>query len=175
MRPILRAVARWPSEGAMAPGGSCTGLAGALTDPARASASSARARAGIQPDERRSGEVIFGGSQLRYTLRVRLERAVRIKQVHRYRYHSMKPLAALLAILAGSAIALAVGLIMTWIVILFAPEQAALARAVVTFTLFAAVTSGSFYAQQRERGWRLAAHAATLAMFAVTVWLYWPK
>lgn len=95
----------------------------------------------------------------------------------------MKPLAALLAILAGSAIALAVGLIMTWIVILFlpadearfAPEQAALARAVVTFTLFAAVTSGSFYAQQRERGWRLAAHAATVGMFAVTVWLYWPK
>jgi hypothetical protein len=95
----------------------------------------------------------------------------------------MRPLAALLAILAGSAIALASGLLMTWIVILFlpadearfAPEHAALVRAVVVFTAFAAVTSASFYAQQRERRWRLPAHAATLVMFAVAVWLYWPK
>ncbi|HYM29394.1 MAG TPA: hypothetical protein VET66_14685 [Steroidobacteraceae bacterium] len=83
----------------------------------------------------------------------------------------------------GSAVALASGLIMTWIVILllpadearFAPEQPALIRAVVVFTLFAALTAGSFYGELRERGWRLGAHAATLAMFAVTVWLYWPK
>lgn len=101
----------------------------------------------------------------------------------KYGDHSMRPLAALLAILAGSAIALAVGLIMTWIVILFlpadearfAPEHAALVRAVLIFALFAAAASGSFYAQQRERRWRLAAHATTLAMFAVAVWLYWPK
>ena len=72
---------------------------------------------------------------------------------------------------------------MTWIVILllpadearFAPEQPALIRAVVVFTLFAAVTAGSFYGELRERRWRLGAHAATLAMFAVAVWLYWPK
>jgi hypothetical protein len=95
----------------------------------------------------------------------------------------MRPLAALLAILAGSAVALAIGLLMTWIVILFlpanearfAPEQPALVRAVLVFTAFAAVAVGSFYAQQRERPWRLAAHAATLAMFLVAVWLYWPK
>jgi hypothetical protein len=95
----------------------------------------------------------------------------------------MQPLAALLAILAGSAIALATGLLLTWIVILFlpadearfAPEHAALVRAIVVFTAFAVVTSASFYAQQRERPWRLAAHAAPLAMFAVAVWLYWPK
>lgn len=95
----------------------------------------------------------------------------------------MRPLAALLAILTGSAVALAVGLLMTWIVILFlpaeearfAPEHAALVRAVVVFTLFAAVSAGSFYGEQRLRPWRLAAHAATLAMFAVAVWLYWPK
>jgi uncharacterized membrane protein YfcA len=95
----------------------------------------------------------------------------------------MRPLAALLAILAGSAIALAAGLLMTWIVILFlpadearfAPEHAALVRAVVVFSAFAAVSSASFYAQQRERRWRLAAHAGTLVMFAVAVWLYWPK
>ena len=95
----------------------------------------------------------------------------------------MRPLAALLAILAGSAVALAVGLLMTWIVILFlpadearfAPEHAALVRAVAIFTAFAAVSVGSFYAEQRERRWRLGAHAATLAMFALALWLYWPK
>ena len=95
----------------------------------------------------------------------------------------MRPLAALLAILTGSAIALASGLLLTWVVILFlpaeqarfAPEHAALVRAVLVFSAFAAVSAGSFYAEQRERRWRLAAHAATLAMFALTVWLYWPK
>ncbi len=95
----------------------------------------------------------------------------------------MRPLAALLAILMGSAVALAAGLLLTWIVILFlpaeqarfAPEHAALVRAVLVFTAFAAVTAGSFYGEQRERRWRFAAHAVTLAMFALAVWLYWPK
>jgi len=95
----------------------------------------------------------------------------------------MRPLAALLAILTGSTVALAVGLLLTWIVILFlpaeqarfAPEHAALVRAVLVFTSFAAVAGGSFYGEQTGRRWRLAAHAATLAMFALTVWLYWPK
>ncbi|HEY8053997.1 MAG TPA: hypothetical protein VIE42_14480 [Steroidobacteraceae bacterium] len=95
----------------------------------------------------------------------------------------MRPLAALLAILAGSAIALAAGLVMTWIVILFlpaneqrfAPEQPALVRAMLIFTAFAAVTAASLYGEQRERSWRLPAHAASILMFAVAVWLYWPK
>jgi O-antigen/teichoic acid export membrane protein len=95
----------------------------------------------------------------------------------------MRPLAALLAILAGSAVALATGLILTWIVILFlpaeearfAPEHAALMRAVLVFSAFALVSCTSFYAQQRERRWRLAAHGTTLIMFAAAVWLYWPK
>jgi hypothetical protein len=95
----------------------------------------------------------------------------------------MRPLAALLAILAGSAVALATGLIMTWIVILFlpanearfAPEHAALVRAVLVFTAFAAVACWSFYGEQRARAWRLGAHGAMLAMFAAAVWLYWPK
>ena len=95
----------------------------------------------------------------------------------------MRPLAALLAILTGSAVALASGLLLTWVVILFlpaeqarfAPEHAALVRAVLVFSAFAAVSAGSFYAEQRERRWRLTAHAATLAMFALTVWLYWPE
>jgi hypothetical protein len=48
-------------------------------------------------------------------------------------------------------------------------------RAVLIFTLFAIASGASFYAQQRLRSWRAAAHAATLAMFALAVWLYWPK
>jgi hypothetical protein len=95
----------------------------------------------------------------------------------------MRPLAALLAILTGSAVALASGLLLTWIVILFlpsdearfAPEHGALVRAVLVFTAFAAISAASFYGEQRERRWRLAAHAATLAIFALTVWVYWPK
>ena len=94
----------------------------------------------------------------------------------------MKPLTALLGILAGSAVALATGLIMTWIVILllpgdeqrFAPEHAHLVRAIAVFTLFSMVSGASFYGELRERGWRGAAHAATLAVLAMVVWLYWP-
>src|SRR5882762_8303509 len=83
----------------------------------------------------------------------------------------MRPLTALLGILMGSAVALASGLVMTWIVILFlpaeearfAPEHAPLLRAIAVFTLFSAASAGSFYGELRERAWRLAAHGATLA------------
>ena len=82
----------------------------------------------------------------------------------------------------GSAVALATGLLMTWIVILFlpaeearfAPEHAPLLRAVAVFTLFSATSAGSFYGELRERRWRGAAHGATLAVLALAVWLYWP-
>jgi hypothetical protein len=46
---------------------------------------------------------------------------------------------------------------------------------VLVFTAFALVAGASFYGELRLRRWRLGAHAATLAMFALTVWLYWPK
>jgi hypothetical protein len=95
----------------------------------------------------------------------------------------MRPLTALLGILMGSAVALATGLIMTWIVILFlpadearfAPEHAPLLRAIAVFTLFSAACAGSFYGELRERSWRAAAHGATVLMFSAAVWLYWPK
>jgi hypothetical protein len=48
-------------------------------------------------------------------------------------------------------------------------------RAILLFTLFAAVAGTSFYGQLRERRWRGAAHGATLAVFALAVWLYWPQ
>jgi hypothetical protein len=95
----------------------------------------------------------------------------------------MQPLTALLAIVAGSAVALAIGLVLTWVVILFlpaqearfAPEQAALLKAIAVFTLFAVACAAAFYGQLRLRSWRLAAHGLMLAMLAVAVWLYWPE
>jgi len=97
----------------------------------------------------------------------------------------MRPLTFLLAILLGSTLALAIGLLLTWVVILFlpeneaqfAPEHGALLRAVAVFTLFAAVSAVSFYGEFviRPRTWRLSAHAATVAMFGVAVWVYWPR
>jgi hypothetical protein len=95
----------------------------------------------------------------------------------------MRPLAALLAILTGSAVALTVGLLLTWVTILFlpaqearfAPEHGALLKAIAVFGLFAAVSASSLYGEMRDRGWRFAAHGATVAMFAVAVWAYWPK
>ena len=57
----------------------------------------------------------------------------------------------------------------------FAPEHGALLKAIAVFGLFAAIAALSLYGELRERCWRLAAHAATLAMFAVAVWVYWPK
>jgi hypothetical protein len=83
----------------------------------------------------------------------------------------------------GSAVALATGLLMTWIVILllpadearFAPEHAPLLRAIAVFTLFSAASAGSFYGELRQRPWRLGAHGVTLVMLAVAVWMYWPK
>jgi hypothetical protein len=95
----------------------------------------------------------------------------------------MRPLAALLAILTGSALALTIGLLLTWITILFlpaaearfAPEHAALLKAIGVFGLFSAIAGLSLYGQLRERRWRHGAHAATLAAFALAVWVYWPR
>ena len=98
----------------------------------------------------------------------------------KYGPHIVRPLTALLGIVMGSAVALATGLLMTWIVILllpadearFAPEHAPLLRAIAVFTLFSAASAGSFYGELRGRSWRPAAHGATLVMLAVAVWMY---
>ena len=97
----------------------------------------------------------------------------------------MRPLAFLLAIVTGSTVALSIGLLLTCVVILFLPENEAqfapelgpLLRAVAVFTLFAAAAALSFYGEMsaRTRPWRFLAHVATLAMFGVAVWMYWPK
>jgi hypothetical protein len=97
----------------------------------------------------------------------------------------MRPLGFLLAIVTGSTLALSIGLFLTWVVILFlpdneaqfAPEHGPLLRAVAVFSLFAAAAAISFYGEFRMRTitWRSLAHLGTLAMFGVAVWMYWPK
>ena len=97
----------------------------------------------------------------------------------------MRPLGFLLAIVTGSTVALSIGLLLTWVVILFlpeneaqfAPEHGPLLRAVAVFSLFAATAAISFYGEMlhRARSWRFLAHFATVAMFGVAVWMYWPK
>ena len=97
----------------------------------------------------------------------------------------MRPLGFLLAVVTGSTVALSIGLLLTWVVILFlpedeaqfAPEHAPLLRAVAVFSLFAATAAISLYGEMspRARPWRLLAHLMTVAMFGVAVWMYWPK
>ena len=84
--------------------------------------------------------------------------------------------------LTGSAVALASGLVLTWVTTLFlgseqarfAPEQAPLLKAVAVFTLFSAASAGSLYGDVKRRRWRFQAYGATFLMFGVAVWLYWP-
>ncbi len=83
----------------------------------------------------------------------------------------------------GSTVSLAVGLIGTWIVILFlprdaeqfAPEHAALLQAIALFTALAAASAFSFYGNLRSRAWRVAAHGVSVLLLATTIWIYWPS
>jgi hypothetical protein len=95
----------------------------------------------------------------------------------------MRPLALLLGIVMGSAVSIAAGLILTWVVFLFlsdtaarfAPERIPLARGIALFTLISAAAAASFYGELRERRWRLASHIAVVALLALAVRLYWPR
>ena len=83
----------------------------------------------------------------------------------------------------GSAVSLAVGLLLTWVTLLFlpqyeaqvAPERAPLMQAIGIFTVISAVSAWSFYGELRLARWRIAAHAATVALLAGAVWVYWPR
>ncbi len=83
----------------------------------------------------------------------------------------------------GSTVSLAVGLGMTWIVILFIPEHAdrlaaekgPLVQGILLFTLISAAAAGSFYGELRGRQWRFPAHLMTVAMLGIAVWMYWPR
>ncbi len=94
----------------------------------------------------------------------------------------MRPLTALLSILTGSVLALAIGLLLTWVTTLFlnanemrfAPERMPLMKAVIVFTMFSAASAAALYGDAKKRPWRFQAYAATFAMFAAAVWMYWP-
>jgi hypothetical protein len=95
----------------------------------------------------------------------------------------MRPLTILIGIVMGSTVSLAVGLLGTWIVILFlpqeaerfAPEHLALLRAIAIFTALAAASAFSFYGDLRSRTWRRSAHVVLLALLSTTIWVYWPS
>ena len=94
----------------------------------------------------------------------------------------MKPLAVLLSIIAGSAVALAVALGMTGVVFLLlpeysarlAPEQAPLLRGLAWSWSLAAIAAASLYAELKNRRWRLQAHALLVAILVALAWRFWP-
>jgi hypothetical protein len=95
----------------------------------------------------------------------------------------MKPLTVLIGIVMGSAVSLAVGLLLTWVVILLIPEHAdrlaaektPLLKAILLFTLLSAAAGASFYGELRGRRWRFPALAAMVAMLGIAFWMYWPR
>jgi hypothetical protein len=94
----------------------------------------------------------------------------------------MRPLAVLIGIVMGSAVSLAVGLALTWVVFQFLPESAGawaaeerpLMQAVGLFTLLAAVASASFVGEVRGRPWRRLAQVGLVLVLGAAVWVYWP-
>jgi hypothetical protein len=95
----------------------------------------------------------------------------------------MRPLAVLIAIVTGSAVSLAVGLLMTGAVLLFmtaeqdrfVTEKGPLLQAILLFTLLSGFSGAALYGELRRRQWRLGAMAAMVAMLGVAVWTYWPR
>jgi hypothetical protein len=94
----------------------------------------------------------------------------------------MRPLAVLIGIVMGSAVSIAVGLALTWVVFQFLPDSAAawtaeerpLVQAVGLFGLLAAVASASFVGEVRGRPWRRFAQAGLVLVLGAAVWVYWP-
>jgi hypothetical protein len=95
----------------------------------------------------------------------------------------MRPLVVLIGIVMGSTVSVAVVLLMVGVVFLLMPESAGrlaeerrpLLLACAVLLPLAGVAVASFYAEIRERSWRMAAHGALLSMLAVAAWTYWPK
>lgn len=95
----------------------------------------------------------------------------------------MRPLAVILGIVLGSTVSLTVGLAMSWIVLLFMPDNAAqvaaekapLSMAIALFAGAAALSAASFYGELKSLRWRPVAHLALLAMLGLVGWIYWPR
>jgi hypothetical protein len=155
-----------------------------------ASAVAVNSNAAIQAENRRRGFRITYVTRI-YSVHcnlARLERPLRTIKYARRRSRIilhpslMRPLAVLLGIVMGSAVSIAAGLILTWVVFLFlsdsaarfAPERLPLARGVAVFTLISAASAASFYGELRIQRWRFASHLAVVALLGLAVWLYWP-
>jgi hypothetical protein len=95
----------------------------------------------------------------------------------------MRPLAILLGIVMGSAVAVAVALGMTAIVFLFLPEyheridpeRVALYRGLAWSWSLAAVGAAGFVGEVRGRSWRRMPQLLLLTMVLVLAWIYWPR
>ena len=98
-------------------------------------------------------------------------------------WHLMRPLAVLIGIIMGSAVALTVGLGLTFIVLMLVPEHAdrfssergPLAQAVLIFALVAVAGGCSFAGELKVTRWRFGSHAALAALLGVAVAIYWPR
>lgn len=94
----------------------------------------------------------------------------------------MRPLTALLAIAAGSALAIAVSLGMTQVVFLLLPEygarlageRAPLWHGLVLSWLLAGVAGAALYGEIRQRPWRRAPQWLVLGSVLLLAWHYWP-
>lgn len=94
----------------------------------------------------------------------------------------MRPMAVLLGIIMGSAIALTLSLTMSAVVFLLLPEYSArlaserwpLLKALLWGWSLTAVASSSFIGELRGRRWRYGTQTLLAAMLVALGWLYWP-
>jgi len=95
----------------------------------------------------------------------------------------MRPLAVLMGIVMGSAVALFGGLVLTLLVFLLLPEFREelsgeflpLAQAIAWAALLAAVSVAGFVGEIRHRAWRHVAQLATVGALLGIGWRYWPS
>ena len=95
----------------------------------------------------------------------------------------MRPLAVLLGIVMGSAVALFGGLVLTFVVFLLLPqfrdelsaEFMPLLQAIAWAALLAAAAVAAFVGEIRRRAWRYGAMLATGVAVLGIGWRYWPS
>ena len=94
----------------------------------------------------------------------------------------MRPMAVLVGIIMGSAIALTASLTMSAIVFLLLPEYWArlaserwpLIKGLLWAWSLTAVAAASFIGELRGRSWRFGTQAVLAAMLTALGWIYWP-
>jgi hypothetical protein len=94
----------------------------------------------------------------------------------------MRPMAVLVGIIMGSAVALTASLSMSAIVFLLLPEywgrlaseRWPLIKGLLWAWSLTAVASASFIGELRDRPWRFGTQAVLAAMLTALGWIYWP-